>query len=199
MNWFLLTPTPRLNQGRFSSSLLFCFVSPLSLTWPPLKQRSNQSALWMTWLWPLKGWRWREERLCKAHAGKTRFVALCSNIPPPLVCVPSNTVRQSATVSTALGLVIIDSKSVYLVWLPKDEWYRRYKILIFLHDTLAHDDASLYQGWLQRGSAVEEISSRWTFIEILNLFLWPWPWPQQSCPIFSQDNPAYEDVPSNKV
>ena len=31
---------------------------------------------------------------------------------------------------------------------------------IFLHNTLAHDDASPYQVWLQKGSAVENISSR---------------------------------------
>ena len=30
-------------------------------------------------------------------------------------------------------------------------------------------------------------------------FLWPSPWPQQCNPVFSQDNPAYYDVPSNQV
>ena len=30
-------------------------------------------------------------------------------------------------------------------------------------------------------------------------FLWPWPWLQQSNPIFSQDNSAYDEVPSNQV
>ena len=59
---------------------------------------------------------------------KQGLLPCAATSPPPPFCVPSNTVRQSATVSTALGLVIIDSKSVYLVWLPKDEWYRRYKI-----------------------------------------------------------------------
>ena len=31
------------------------------------------------------------------------------------------------------------------------------------------------------------------------LWPWPWPWPQQNNSIFSQDNPAYDDVPSNQV
>ena len=48
------------------------------------------------------------------------------------------------------------------------------------------------------GSAAEEISSRWTFTGILKL-LWPWSWPQQDNSIFSQDNPPYNDVPSNQV
>ena len=30
-------------------------------------------------------------------------------------------------------------------------------------------------------------------------FLWPWPWPEQSNPIFLQDDPDYDDVPSNQV
>ena len=41
---------------------------------------------------------------------------------------------------------------------------------IFLHDTLAHDDASPYQVWLQKVLAVDEISSRSTVTGILNLF-----------------------------
>ena len=46
--------------------------------------------------------------------------------------------------------------------------------LLFLHDTLAHDIASPYQVWLQMlWTAAEEISSRWTFTETLNLFCDP--------------------------
>ena len=39
---------------------------------------------------------------------------------------------------------------------------------IFSCDTLARDAVS-YEVWLQKGSAVEKISPRWTFIGILNL------------------------------
>ena len=41
---------------------------------------------------------------------------------------------------------------------------------IFLHDTLTHNDASPYQGLITKGSAVEEILSRYIFTGILNLF-----------------------------
>ena len=40
--------------------------------------------------------------------------------------------------------------------------------LIFLHDTLAHDDAS--PSFVTNNSAAEEMASRCTFIEILKLF-----------------------------
>ena len=71
---------------------------------------------------------------------------------------------------------------------------------IFLHDTLAHDDASLQKVWLlTEGSVVEEILSRWIFTGILNLFSFLWPWPKQSYPICSQDNPAKDDVQANQV
>ena len=64
---------------------------------------------------------------------------------------------------------------------------------IFLHDTLAYDVASPYQVWLQKIQQLMNI--HWNS----EPFLWPWPGPQQSNPIFSQDNPAYDDVPSSQV
>ena len=66
---------------------------------------------------------------------------------------------------------------------------------LFLHDTLTNDDASPYHLWLQKVQQLgyncpdEHLLEFWTF-------LWPWPWPQLSIPIFSQDNPAYNYVPS---
>ena len=61
-------------------------------------------------------------------ATQTRIVALCSKIAPH--CVPSDTVSQSSNVSICplccLGFII--SKSAQQVWLPRDQWYRRYKI-----------------------------------------------------------------------
>ena len=53
--------------------------------------------------------------------------------PPPL-CVPHDGVSQSATVNilyahfVVLGLGIMNSKSTHLLWLPRDQWQRRYKI-----------------------------------------------------------------------
>ena len=67
---------------------------------------------------------------------------------------------------------------------------------IFLHDTLAHDDASHYQTWSQKVQQLRRYRPDDHSLEFWT-FLWPWPWPQRSSPIFSQDNPAYDDVPSN--
>ena len=68
---------------------------------------------------------------------------------------------------------------------------------IFLHDTLAHDDASPYQVWLQKiqqlGKYIIQMNIHWNSEPFL------WPSPPQNNPIFSQDNPAYDDVPSNQV
>ena len=167
-----------------------------------------------------------------------------------------------------LGLVISHKVSAYIVWLLKDEWYRKCNThkdsmdttgtltlkarFQSLHKTLQlmmmyqpikcgrkmttcsvdmietvtcdyvcphcdHDLDDSKPSFLQetcpwwhitkshvvmKGSAFEEISSRWTFAEILNhfeLFLWPWSWLQQSNPIFSQDSPAYNNVPSKQA
>ena len=100
------------------------------------------------------------------------------------------------------------------MWLQKDQQFSKYgrDILgyisnhydleledskpFFLHNTLA---TVTLPSMVTKGLAVEEISSRWTFNGILILF-WLWLWPQlQSNPIFSQDNPAYDNVPSNQV
>ena len=62
---------------------------------------------------------------------------------------------------------------------------------IFLHDTLTNDDASPNQVWFQMIQHLRIIQMNWNF----EPFLWPWPWPQQSNPIYSQDNLAYDDVP----
>ena len=68
---------------------------------------------------------------------------------------------------------------------------------IFLHDTLVHDVTSPYQVWLQKGWAVEEILSKWTFTRILNVFC-VLDLDHKSNPIFLHDNPAYDDAPSNQ-
>ena len=71
---------------------------------------------------------------------------------------------------------------------------------IFVHDTLAHDVALPYQIWLQRVQRLrrycldEHSLEFWTFSVTL-----PLPWPQQTNPIFSQDNPPHDDVPSSQV
>ena len=48
-----------------------------------------------------------------------------------------------------------------------------------------------FSSWLDIG----QMNIPWNF----EPFLCPWPWPQQSDPIFSQENPSYDDVPSNQV
>ena len=66
---------------------------------------------------------------------------------------------------------------------------------IFLHDTLAHAGACHSKFGYRR-------FNRWGDIVQMNIhknsepFLCPWPWPQLRNQIFSQDNPAYDDVPS---
>ena len=53
--------------------------------------------------------------------------------PPQVVCLVI-VLSQSATVSIShahfvvLGLVTMNNKSAHLLWLPRDQWYRRYKI-----------------------------------------------------------------------
>ena len=68
---------------------------------------------------------------------------------------------------------------------------------IFLHDTLAHDDASPYQIWLQK---VQQLRRYRPDEQSLEFWTFPvTPWPQQSNQVFSQDSPAYNNVPSNQV
>ena len=65
---------------------------------------------------------------------------------------------------------------------------------IFFHDSLAQDDASPYQVWLQNISSCGDIiqmNSHWSSEPFL--------WSHQSNQIFSQDNPPYDDVPSKPV
>ena len=61
---------------------------------------------------------------------KTRFVALHSKILPR--CVPSDSVSQVLLSVyahfVALGLVTVNSKTAHLLWLPRFQWYKRYKI-----------------------------------------------------------------------
>ena len=70
---------------------------------------------------------------------------------------------------------------------------------IFLHDTLVHDVTSPYQVWLQKGWAVEEILSKWTFTGILKLSVTLTLTTTEQSNLFTQDNPPYDDVPSNQV
>ena len=64
--------------------------------------------------------------------------------PPPL-CEPSDSVSQSATVSTymLIWLVTMISTSVYLLWLPRDHWYKRYKLVGILSPV---NHTGLHQG-----------------------------------------------------
>ena len=71
---------------------------------------------------------------------------------------------------------------------------------IFLQKTLAHDDASQYQVWLQivwqlrRFRPHEHSLEFWTFPVTLILTI-----TQQSNPILLQDSPPYDNVPSKQV
>ena len=62
---------------------------------------------------------------------------------------------------------------------------------VFLHDTLAHDHASPYKVWLQKVSIWEDMIQIKIHLNLLPLL---WPWAQHSNAIFSQDNPAYDDM-----
>ena len=62
-----------------------------------------------------------------------KFVALRGKIPPPphVVCLVILQVKVLQPVYAhfiVLGLAIIKSDSAQLVWLPIDQWYRRYTI-----------------------------------------------------------------------
>ena len=61
---------------------------------------------------------------------------------------------------------------------------------VFLNVTLAHDDASPYKVWLQK---IQQLRRYRPVHGNFEPFLW------QSNPNFLQDNPAYDDVPSNQV
>ena len=69
-------------------------------------------------------------------------------------------------VVVVLNLVITNSTPAHLVWLPRDKWYRRWKIF-----------------------------ETHRFTEVLNLHYDPDL--ENNNPIFTQDTPAYADVPSN--
>ena len=162
------------------------------------------------------------------------------------------------------GLVIMNSKTAHLVWLPRDQWYRRYRLrkaskkfwtciviltletaISFLHVTpqliimyrpiqcgckKISSSADMVEShiWLwaltvtlslnqspcltlwptmmhQRSKFGYRRFSIWGGIVQMNIhwnsepLLWPWPWPQQSNPIFSQDNPAKNDVLANQA
>ena len=62
-----------------------------------------------------------------SNATPTRFVALRGKIAPH--CVPNDKVLLSVYAHfVVLGLVINKSKSAQRVWLPRDQWYKRYEI-----------------------------------------------------------------------
>ena len=64
-----------------------------------------------------------------SNATQIRFVALRGKIAPH--CVPNDTVKVLLSVYAhivVLGLVINNIKSAQPVWLPRDQWYRTYKI-----------------------------------------------------------------------
>ena len=59
------------------------------------------------------------------QAKQTRSVALCGKIPPPppvsLVILQVQVLLSVYAYRVALGLVIIDSNSAHLVWMPRDQ------------------------------------------------------------------------------
>ena len=65
-----------------------------------------------------------------SNATRTKFVALRGKIAPH--CVPNDTaVKVLLSVYAhivVLGLVINNIKSAHSFWLPRDQWYRTYKI-----------------------------------------------------------------------
>ena len=64
-----------------------------------------------------------------SNATRARFVALRGKIAPH--CVPNNTVKVLLSVYAhivVLGLVIDNIQSEQRVLLPRDQWYRTYKI-----------------------------------------------------------------------
>ena len=70
--------------------------------------------------------------ICRRCNKKKQGLSPCAvNPPPSSLC---DIVSQSATVSilyahfVVLGLVTLNSKSAHLLRLPRDQWYRRYKI-----------------------------------------------------------------------
>ena len=68
-----------------------------------------------------------------AHQIITKFVALRGKIPHshPLLCrviLYVKVLRSAYANFLVLCLVIINSKSAHQVWLPRDQWYRRYMI-----------------------------------------------------------------------
>ena len=68
------------------------------------------------------------------HCHLVRIITVYLNIVPlfpPSRCVRSDTVSQNVTVNICpfcCGLGMGNSTSVHLVWLPRHQWYRRYKI-----------------------------------------------------------------------
>ena len=67
------------------------------------------------------------------HTNITKFVALHSKIPPtpPVVCLvilQGKVILSVCAHFVVIGLVIINSNSAPLLWLPRDQWYRRYTL-----------------------------------------------------------------------
>ena len=73
-----------------------------------------------------------------------------------------------------------DSKPMFFVW-NSDPWW-----------------CITTPSSVTKGSAVEKIWSKWKTEENSEPMMWPWPWTQYGNAIFSQDNPAYDDVPSKQ-
>ena len=96
-----------------------------------------------------------------------------------------------------LGLVIINSKSAHLLWLPRDQWYRRYTYifnkvlnlhcdldlennnLLFTQHTPAYDDVLSHYIWLQKDQQFRR-HGRNSHIWLNEPSLWPWTWRQQT-------------------
>ena len=95
-----------------------------------------------------------------------------------------------------LGLVISNSTSAHLVWLPRDNWYKRYEIhkdsinfwtsteILTLKTTIslqhpAYDEVPSNKIWLQKDQQFSRYgrnSHTWSY----EPSLWPWTWRQQT-------------------
>ena len=91
-----------------------------------------------------------------------------------------------------LGLIISNSKSARLVWLPRDQWYRGHKILkdcikVWTFTvTLTTQNASVYDDvpsnqiiWSQKDQQFSRYG-RNSHIWLYDPSLWPWTWRQQT-------------------
>ena len=126
-------------------------------------------------LWP---WPWKQQSNFYSSHSSLRWCPIQLNLVKKGSSVQQITQKQSYmdiwALTVALTLKIANQSSCRTLW-P----------MMMHHNTMF--DYKRFSSW----EDIVKMNIHWNF----EPFLWRWPWHQQSNPIFSEDNPPYDDVP----